>query len=199
MARLRDYAAEYRRRLARANRLAKERGLIFSKSQARGHPRKGEPKLSAVVQNKLPQPTVELEQGLKYLRQGQNLRASAKSAGVSEKRLRHFIKSRNLAERKGQKWQVHDRRARRVLIHSQSELRNIIVPGVKEAERVGDAWNRQGQFVRTNDISVLAPLEGKGVKDIYGKFHPFETNPNTLHRLAAVNEEAFHEIYEIQT
>lgn len=199
MARIRDYAAEYRRRLERASRLAKEQGLIVSRSQARGHPRKGEPKLSAVRENKLPKSTRELEEGLKHLRKGLNLRASAKAAGVSEKRLRHFIKSRNLAERKGRKWQVHDRRARRIQIHTQGKLRNIVVPDLTGARKAGDAWNRQGQFLRTNDISYLTPLEGKGVKDIRGNFHPFETDPNTLHRLAAVNEEAFHEIYEIQT
>lgn len=63
--------------------------------------------------------------------------------------------------------------------------------------RAGAYWDAQGRFVRSNDISLLRPFEGKGVTDIKGRFRPFETDPNELHRIASMDAPAFHEIYEI--
>lgn len=53
------------------------------------------------------------------------------------------------------------------------------------------------QFVRTNDIEILTPFIGQGVTDSSGRFHPFETNPNAIHRLKAAGGPAFHEVYRL--
>ncbi|WP_417494472.1 hypothetical protein [Maricaulis sp.] len=131
------------------------------------------------------------------MRDGHGIGAAAREAGVPEKRLRKFVRLRNLALRKGKVWTVHDPRVRRVPVQTDGRVQEIFVNGFKPASRAGQAWDRQGRFTRNNDTTLLAELRGQGLTDIHGRFYPFETNPNALHRIAAVEEVAFHEIYQI--
>ncbi len=54
-----------------------------------------------------------------------------------------------------------------------------------------------GAFLRSNNIRILDQFIDRGVKDIAGKRHVFETNPNTLYRLASSTDDAFEQIYRI--
>ena len=47
------------------------------------------------------------------------------------------------------------------------------------------------------DIDLLEPFEGLSVRAIDGKKYPLETDPNELHRIAAMDTPPFHEIYQI--
>lgn len=207
----RDYKAEYEQRIKRG--LSK--GL--TKSQARGHPRAGEAAAAAAAaaagaaaattksrrkaKPKKPSSPLHddprLEEGFRALRRGASLQKAAKNAGVSRERLRRFIGENDLADWRKRKWNVTDKRARKVPIISRGRITDVVVPNLKEATRAGEFWDAQGQFIRTNDRSFIAPFEGKGVTDIKGKFHAFETDPNELHRIASMEGPVFHEIYQI--
>jgi len=80
--RKRDYKAEYRRRI--------ERGLAkgLSRSQARGHPRSDE--RHASTRTSTPRYDRRLEMGIKEMRKGMSLKASARSAHVAPERLRTY-------------------------------------------------------------------------------------------------------------
>lgn len=189
MARKRDYKAEYARRIARG----KARGL--SRSQARGHPKGTE--RYATGKSAVPPNDPQLEQALRELRKGVSLKQSAKEANVSEERFRRFVKGNELANFIGRRWTLSDNRTRRVPMIKDSQQTAILVPDFATASEVGKHHNAVGRFLRTNDSSHLMEFEDRSVTDVRGNTHKFETDPNALYRLAAKDEPAFHEIYQI--
>ncbi len=94
--RKRDYAAEYRRRVARGLR----RGL--SRSQSRGHPRKREKPLSNRAKSALQDD--RMAQAVALLHRGSSLSKSASEAGVSPERLRKFVRDNHIATRRKGRW-----------------------------------------------------------------------------------------------
>ena len=185
----RDYKVEYRRRIASG--LAK--GL--SRPQARGHPKAGEALASTGL--KVPEPDAKLEAAVKRLREGKSQKAAAGSVGVSADRLRRFTYGHKLVQRVGHAWVMTDPRPRRVPTLTDGEVKNVTVPGFDEASKAGAYWSDVGQFVRTNEIEYIQPYIGDGLTNSKGRFVPFETDPNELHRIAAMDTPPFHEIYQI--
>ena len=90
-----------------------------------------------------------------------------------------------------------DNRLRRVPVLTDGRQRTVTVGGYEWARLAGEHHNAAGQFVRTNDPSHLEPFVGRSVKTVQGRRVPFETDPNELHRIAAMDNPPFHEIYEI--
>ncbi|MBB36986.1 MAG: hypothetical protein CME88_16950 [Hirschia sp.] len=185
----RDYKAEYARRMERG----KARGL--SLSQARGHPRRGEP-LASSPQAK-PKSDEKIEAAIRLMNEGGSLTASARESQVSSKRLKRFVLAHKLGRLNKRKWVMSDRRARRVPIIKGASQSAIIVPDFKTARLVGQHYNAYQKFVEEADESLLPPFEGRGVRDVKGRLHPFETDPNNLFRFAVKDEPVFHEIYQI--
>lgn len=185
----RDYKAEYARRIERAT----AKGL--SRSQARGHAKVHETPLK--IKDPPREKLAGLEAALRRLRRGESLSASARAERISPETFRRFVKGQQLAQREGRKWVLTDHRPRRVSIIVKGDQRAIVVPSFSDASVAGRYWNASGRFVREGDIEILRPFEGKGLTDVKGTFHPFETDPNELFRFALKDEPAFHEIYAI--
>ena len=91
----RDYAAEYARRLARA--FAK--GL--SRAEARGHGRQPlKPKAGMAFSSD----QRFLEKGIKLIKSGSSLTATAKQLHVAPERLRNYLQSSGVAKKVGKFW-----------------------------------------------------------------------------------------------
>lgn len=187
MTRQRDYKAEYQRRIANAAK----RGL--SRSQARGHARSGE----KPIRPKPVKSDAGLEAALKRLREIGNQSLAAKHAGVSAERLRRFLRENSLAERRGKRWHITDKRSRRMTVISGGEAREITLRDFDQSSLNGKHLAAVSAFLRTNDIDLLNPFDGQSVIDTKGKAHPLETDPNALYRLAHAGSEVFHEVYRL--
>ncbi len=189
MPRKRDYKAEYARRKARG----RARGL--SLSQIRGHPKAGETYASGKPST--PARTDELEAAVKLIRRGGSLKHAAKETGTSQERLSRYLKGNRLAEYSGGKWVMSDKRPRDVPFLKGSRQIKLTVPDFDNASLVGSYFNHVKWFLYTADPAHLAPVKGLGIRDIQGRFHSFETDPNTLFMWAAKDDPPFHEIYQI--
>lgn len=71
------------------------------------------------------------------------------------------------------------------------------VRGYEQARLVGEHHHAVGQFVATNNLEFIKPFEGRSVEAVNGRRYPLETDPNALHRIAAMDTPPFHEIYQI--
>lgn len=185
--RQRDYKAEYQRRIQKGA----AKGL--SRSQSRGHPKAKEKNI------KKPRAISEaaFQISLKALRSGKTLAEAAKEIRVSPERLRNQAKARKAIKQQGRKWVVRNDLPRRMLVYSQGEAFPIILGKMRQASKVGSYMAAVRRFLRTNDAAHLAAFVRKSATDIKSKKHVFETNPNTLYRLAASGADTFEQIYRI--
>lgn len=190
MAKKRDYKAEYRRRV--------ERGLArgYTKSQARGHPSKGQ----RYVSGRKPKPRYDrkLEAGLKAMRSGESLTAAARSAHVAPERLRGYVGQTGAVKKERGRWTVtRDNRRRVVQIYSNGQAFEITVAGYEQAALVGSYMTAVKEFLATNDAANLDAFKGETVTDVNGKIYLLETRPNILYRLHNSGIEPFEEVYKI--
>ena len=139
----------------------------------------------------------QLELAVRELNRGHSLTATARTLGVSTRTLQQQLKRQHLITRKGKRWVAKDNRLRRVTVMSGGRTHELIVRGYKHAHLVGKHHHAVGQFVRTNDIHLLKPFEGQAVKAANGRRYILETDPNALHRIAALDSPPFHEVYDI--
>lgn len=187
MPKKRNYKAEYERRIANAAR----RGL--SRSQARGHAKAGEKPIRA----RRPIDRDRFESALKaYRKTGRQIEA-ARSVGISVELLRRYLRENVSVMRRGRKLAIDDNRAREMTIISKGQVSKAILPNFDAASVNGEYLSAVRTFLSSNEPSPLRKFEGRSVTDTSGKSHPFETDPNTLYRLAAAGTELFHNVYRL--
>ena len=185
--RTRDHRAEY------ARRIAKGTSKGFSRSQSRGHAKAAEAPLRH-------SPSLSDERvrfALSILRRENSIAKAAREAKISTERLRKYAVEKKLIEKSGRRWRLNPTLPRRVLILSKKRAVTITVGDAETASFVGRYASAVGQFLATNRKALLDPFIGHGVRDRAGKFHPFETDPNTLYRLSSGGEASFEQIYRI--
>jgi hypothetical protein len=188
--RQRDYKKEYARRAARGA----QRGL--SRSAARGHPRAGERRRAATERSFDPNSREEL--ALKMMRREKSsLRDAAARYGIGQERLRAYLKENTEASRAKGRWIIIDRRVREGFpIYSNARVVTLsLTPD--EASEAGKYLRAVKEFLRTGDNGLLRPFSGKGVRDINGRFYPFELDENTLYEIDHRDEAVIPEQYRI--
>jgi hypothetical protein len=185
--RQRNYKAEYQRRVDRG----RAKGL--SRSQSRGHPKAKEKN----VRKPRPISDASFQISLKALRSGKTLAEAAREIRVSPERLRNQAQAKGIIRQRGRKWVVRNDLPRRMLTYSQGEAVVIILAKLSQASKVGSYMAAVRSFLRSNDAARLEPYIKKSVTDSRGKKYVFETNPNTLYRLAAGGGDTFEQVYRI--
>jgi len=138
-----------------------------------------------------------IEVAVREMNRGRSLSATARSLHLSSKTLQTYLKRQRLTKRKGKRWLTQDNRPRRVPVMTGGRFRVLTVRGYEEARLVGEHHHAAGEFVRTNDIKLIKPFKGQSVQAVSGRKYALETDPNALHRIAAMDSPPFHEIYEI--
>jgi len=124
------------------------------------------------------------------------LRRSAKVYGLSEQHLRRYAKENAGARFVGRRWVFDDQRPRRVPVYSEGELKTLVLTPY-EASLAGMFMHAVRQFLPRGNASILTPYVDRGVTDVAGRFHPFETDPNRLYELDSAGELNFPEFYRI--
>ncbi|CAM3066660.1 DNA binding HTH domain-containing protein [Sphingomonas antarctica] len=162
--------------------------------QVSGHARTGEtprrPRQSGVIDDKL-------EAALREFRRIGNRELAAKSVNVAPERFRRFLRETVEVVGRGASLKITDNRHREMTVYTRGEARELRLPDFDQASLNGRHLAAVGEFIRTNEIELLAPFAGREVTDAKGKRHPLETDPNALHRIAASGEGVFHEIYRL--
>lgn len=189
---VRDYPAEYARRIA--NAMAS--GL--SRSQGRGHPRAREPLASQDRAGPGDRYDPRLELGLRDMLRGRSLNKAAKDAHVAPERLRNYFAESDFADKQRGRWTFrHDQVPRRMLIYADGKAVTVVVIGSEAASLIGRYMNAVKAFLRTNDPAHLVPFKGDRVTDNRGKAYVLETRPNVLYRLTSTGDDTFEQIYRI--
>lgn len=183
----RDYRAEYARRVARGM----EKGL--SRSQARGHPKAREKNVRKVRLIA----DAQLQISLQELRKGKTLSEAAAAIHVSAERLRNQAVAQRAIQRRRGRWVVRTDVTRRMQVYSRGKSFSVMLNKKRHASLLGKYMSAVGKFISTNDPAPLKPFIGKSITDANGTEYPFETNLNTLYRLAASSTESFEQVYRI--
>ena len=138
-----------------------------------------------------------IEIAVREMNRGRSLTAAAGSVKLKPKNLQRTLRERRLAKRKGRRWVIKDDRLRRVPVMTGGRFRVLTVRGYEPARLAGEHHHAVGEFVRTNSVKFITPFKGRTVQATNGRRYVLETDPNALHRIAAMDSPQFHEIYEI--
>jgi hypothetical protein len=131
------------------------------------------------------------------MNRGESLTAAARKEHVWRDSLRRFLIRHGLAKRKGRRWVIKDNLIRQIPVITAGRRRMLTVRGYEPARLAGEHHHAAAEFVRRNDISLIESFRGQTVRAANGRRYRLETDPNALHRIAAMDTPPFHEVYEI--
>jgi hypothetical protein len=139
-----------------------------------------------------------LERGLKGMRGGKSLSASARSIGNSPDQLRRYLNRAGVIEKRGPRWAVaEDDRPRETVLYTDGQIVTVTVADFGTASVIGRYMVAVRNFLESNDPDDLAPFVGESVTDMSGRVWQLETRPNVLFRLNAAGGETFEQVYRI--
>ena len=176
----------------RSSRMARRPARGPSRTHARG---RGKARVNPAEAHRPIDPRIEA--AILEMNRGLSLTAAARAAHISRRRLRQFLTQHRLGKRKRRRWVTKDNRLRRLPVITQGRFRVLTVRGYEPARLAGEHHNAAAAFVRTNDISLIESFKRQSVQAANGRRYVLETDPNALHRIAAMDTPPFHEIYEI--
>ena len=198
----------HKRKLRPQKRATRNTTRAPSKRKARAHPKKRKrstppPQRVGIRINKPTRakkrlhsdPRIEI--AVREMNRGRSLTAAARAIGFPPTNLQAQLRGLGLLKRKGKRWVFKDDRSRKVVITTGGRSRTVTVRGFDEASIASAYQQAAKRFLRTNQLKFLQPFKGRTVQAANGRRYPLETDPNTLHRLAAMDSPPFHEIYEI--
>ena len=193
LARKRDHAAAYRRRI--------ERGLALglTRAQARGHAPAGH---SSVSGRHSSSHEVQLERALKLLRTGRGTLSSiAADAHVSRERLSRYIKTHAGAHRERGQWRFNDQRLRQIAIVEEGHGAPVKfkVVGFEAAHEAGLHAYEAGRVLEDQALApeFIRRWEGRRIKDARGRWHTFSTDINQLYQALHAHRYEFEKFYQI--
>lgn len=137
-----------------------------------------------------------LQTGLTALNQSGSILVAAKAARTTAKKFKRAALKKKAIKKRGKLWIVSRDLFREMLIYSDSKQITVKLR-LRSARQAGKYMSAVGAFLRSNNIRILDEFIDRGVKDIAGKRHVFETNPNVLYQLASSTDEAFEAVYRI--
>jgi len=148
-----------------------------------GHPRRGEAYASSHHRRITFDP--RLEEAREDVLGGVSLSRAARDYGASPERLRMYLQDSGVRKtRIG--WSIKsDRRRRAIVLYSRGREVEVVLPGFTPAQQAGRFMAFAGIAVDKAEAQYLQPFIGKGVRDVKGTFHPFETDLNELFRLTS--------------
>jgi hypothetical protein len=141
-----------------------------------------------------PNPRDLREQALGLMKKGASQAAAAKSVGITAQRLARYRRASTNSKRKGLKWIIKDNRPAEMYLAENGRVSQIAVPH-RTKSAVGHYWNDVNEFLVDNNPAHLQRYVGHSIRDIKGKKHVYETDPNTLRMLDAMGELNFITVY----
>lgn len=185
-----ELSPAYRRRIE----WGLSRGL--SRSQARGHPKTGEPPASG---RKVYRSEQKLLKGIRLVdRPGYSFEKAAREAGVSPERLRMYAHETGYAEKERGRWRVPERHRGTVLfpVFSEGQLKKVRLSDPDQKAKLGLYMQRVRFALETNRSEWLSEFAGDYVTDDSGVRHYFVTDFRVIRVLTDHFEGDVEELFE---
>lgn len=133
----------------------------------------------------------------RLINEGETVINAAKQVGLSKKTLLKHLGP--FLYKKGSRIKAYkvDQIERAMRIKTNGHEIVIIVKGSIRASRIAQHHAAVRRFLDTRKLEILEPFKNRGVRDVKGKLHKFETNPTALFDIENSKEASeFYEIYE---